>query len=271
MNNDHLATSLASWLRCPICEQPLEVVLPLTLGCSTGHRYDVHKRGYITLLGPGSSKLIGDSAPMLDARDGVLESGAFAPIATAVARAAVGPRIVDAGAGTGYYLREALSQHREAQGLAFDLSPTAVARASRSSDRIVGLIADTWRPLPLRTGVADTVLDIFAPRNLTEFHRVLRAGGTLIVVVPRADHLVELRASTAMLDIPSDKADDVIASAEPLFALDGREHILSALTLEPGLASALVGMGPSAHHGASPMSEVGSTTLSVDLLRFRSR
>src|SRR3954451_19714723 len=189
---------LAGWLRCPACAADLEAFAPLTLACATGHRHDVNKRGYASLLG-GGTKLLGDTAEMLDARDLVLESGAYSPIADAVATAAAfglaagglaagglaagvtdGGRVLDAGAGTGDYLRGSLAASPSALGLALDLSPQAVARAVRSSVRIDGIVADTWRPLPVRTEVADVVLDVFAPRNLAEFHRVLRPEGTLV-------------------------------------------------------------------------------------------
>jgi 23S rRNA (guanine745-N1)-methyltransferase len=240
---------LASWLRCPACGAALAPVGRLVLGCANGHRHDVNKRGYASLLG-GGTKLAGDSAAMLDARDAVLEGGFYRPIAEAVAStvSSDATRVLDAGAGTGHYLRAVLASVPSAIGLALDLSPAAVARAVRSSDRIDGLVADTWRPLPVRDAVADVVLDVFAPRNLPQFHRVLRPGGSLVVVVPRAAHLASLRASTGMLDVPADKADDVIALAAPLYALQTRENVAHDLALDDTLRAALVGMGPSAHH-----------------------
>lgn len=280
-------TRLASWLRCPVCGADLEPVDRLTLGCANGHRHDVNKRGYVSLLG-GGTKHLGDTAEMLDARDAVLEGGAYSPIADAVA-AAVGdavvaaagsPRILDAGAGTGYYLRCALHQAPDALGLAMDLSAPAVARAVRSSDRVDGVVADTWRPLPVRTGAADAVLNVFAPRNLPEFHRVLRPGGVLVVVVPRADHLASLRATGTMLDIPADKADDVARASEPLYALQGREAVAYDLSLTDELRAALIGMGPSARHaaqrtdpgpGAADSPAVLTTRVSVDVLRLTPR
>lgn len=264
---------LASWLRCPVCGADLVPVDRLVLGCATGHRHDVNKRGYVSLLG-GGSKLVGDSAAMLDARDAVLESGLYAPIAAAVASVVpeAAERILDAGAGTGHYLRAALLGHPSAAGLAMDLSPAAVARAARSYERIDGLVADTWRPLPIRDAVADAVLDVFAPRNLPEFHRVLRPEGRLIVVVPRAAHLASLRAATTMLDVPADKAEDVIIAAEPLYALLSREHVARDFPVDEALRAALVGMGPSAHHASADGGGISpsptETRLDVDVLAF---
>ncbi|WP_295128297.1 methyltransferase domain-containing protein [uncultured Leifsonia sp.] len=264
---------LASWLRCPVCGRDLEPVDRLTLGCTEGHRHDVNKRGYVSLLG-GGSKLVGDSAEMLDARDVVLEGGAYAPIAAVVAALipdAGGLRMVDAGAGTGYYLRAALSAASDATGLAMDLSPTAVLRAVRSSERIDGLVADTWRPLPLRSQSADVVLDVFAPRNLPEFRRTLRPGGRLVVVVPRADHLGSLRSSGTMLDVPTDKAEDVIRAAGALYAPLAREHVHYDLSVDQTLRRALAAMGPSARHAAAMPAAVEQTTVSVDILAFAAR
>lgn len=267
---------LSSWLRCPVCGADLSPIDRLVLGCPSGHRHDVNKRGFVSLL--GGSKHVGDNAAMLDARDAVLESGLYAPIARAVAEAvsATASRVLDAGAGTGHYLRAVLGAHPDAVGLAMDLSPAAVGRVSRSSDRIDGLVADTWRPLPIRDAVCDAVLDIFAPRNLPEFARVLRPGGSLVVVVPRGEHLRSLRAATSMLDVPADKADDVITAAEPLYALLKREHVSEPLLVDDTIRNALIGMGPSAHHvdagtgaGADPLPT--ETRLDVDVLHFSVR
>ncbi|MGH1527327.1 methyltransferase domain-containing protein [Leifsonia sp. L25] len=264
---------LASWLRCPVCGRDLAPVDRLALGCADGHRHDVNKRGYVSLLG-GGSRFVGDTAEMLDARDTVLEGGAYAPIATALASAVAlppGARVLDAGAGTGHYLRAVLAASPGTVGLAMDLSPTAVARAVRSSPDIDGLVADTWRPLPVRSHSVDAVLDVFAPRNLAEFHRVLQPGGTLAVVVPRADHLASLRETGGMLDIPTDKAEDVIAAADALYAPLAREHIDYALTLDDALRRALAAMGPSARHADAAPAEAATTTVSVDLLTFTPR
>lgn len=261
---------LSSWLRCPVCTADLAPVDRLTLGCAQGHRHDVNKRGYVSLLGGGST-LSGDSAAMLDAREAVLSSGAYAALTAAVANAAEGGRIVDAGTGTGHYLRTALDALPGSSGLGIDLSPAAAARTARSDERVDALVADIWRPLPVREATADSVLDVFAPRNLSEFHRVLRPAGTLVVAVPRPEHLAELQGEGGMLEVPDDKVDSVLARAGSLFVCTSREHIRATLPLDAALSAALRLMGPAAHHSshtAPPTPPIQAATLSVDVLRL---
>ncbi|MFF1634905.1 putative RNA methyltransferase [Leifsonia sp. NPDC058248] len=274
--------SVATWLRCPTCGRPLEPVERLTLGCASGHRFDANKRGYVSLLA-GSTKVVGDNAEMLDARAAVLDSGLYSPIAEAVASSAAqagrsGARILDAGAGTGYYLRAALAAVPRSRGLALDLSPVAVARAVRASPDVDGLVADTWRPLPVRDGVCDIVLDVFAPRNLPEFHRILAPAGSLVVVVPTADHLAELRADGGMLDVPADKAEAIAEAASTLFDLQDRQAVRESILLDDALSRALAGMGPSAHHRRESVGEAtrhgalpATATISVEVLRLTKR
>jgi 23S rRNA (guanine745-N1)-methyltransferase len=298
------AGSLAPWLRCPTCGLPLAAFAQLVLGCTNGHRYDANKRGYVSLVDT-SRKIHGDTAAMLDARTEVLEAGTYAPIADAITKLAQdastladratgvapprqmgGRRVIDAGCGTGYYLHQLIdSSPTILNGLAIDLSPTAVARAVRGRTDIAGLVADTWRPLPVRDSVADILINVFAPRNLEEFARVLADDGTLIVVVPRPDHLKELREHGRMLDIPADKSAELVAGAEPLFDLRESRHVRFAVNLDNDLSEKLTIMGPAGHHARLPeppghehlpgnansFSVPSRTTISVDVLAFTAR
>ncbi|NEN06118.1 methyltransferase domain-containing protein [Diaminobutyricibacter tongyongensis] len=272
------AETLAEWLTCPVCREPLAAVSGSILGCTTGHRYDVNKRGYVSLLGP-RSRVVGDTASMLDARAQVLDRGTYAPIVDALSRilntAPGASRIVDTGTGTGYYLRSLLATRPGVRGLAMDLSPAAVSRAVRGSGAVDGLVADTWRPLPIRDGIADLVLNVFAPRNLPEFHRILAPGGLLAVVVPRPEHLQELREGGRMLDVPADKAATLIESADSLFGLAAETAVVFDIAYDTAVADSLVTMGPSAHHvtGPAPSQPAAKSTVTaaVDVLAFRSR
>ena len=268
--------TLASWLRCPNCLSDLEALDGLILGCANGHRFDVNKRGYVSLL-DFRSKIVGDSNDMLDARSRVLERGTYAPIVDALAAGVGGRspvRIFDAGTGTGYYLRSLLETHPTAAGLAMDISPAAVSRAVRSTPMVDGLVADTWSPLPVRDSAADVIVNVFAPRNLVEFQRVLTPDGILLVVVPRSNHLAQLRETGRMLDVPADKAEALIDAASDLFRLTQRTTVEFIVPVDADLIQSLIAMGPAAHHrrdsltGEDVNSDPADVIVSVDVLTF---
>ncbi|MEC5182648.1 23S rRNA (guanine745-N1)-methyltransferase [Cryobacterium sp. MP_3.1] len=266
------------------------------LACSTGHRFDTNRRGFASLM-VGSRKLIGDSAGMLDARDAFLERGWYTELRDALSAlvAAESPhRVIDIGCGTGYYLRGAL--HAASAGrspgsppspttgvaaLAMDLSAAAVARTVRAGltdphSTTDGLVADVWSPLPIRDGAADVAVNVFAPRNPAEFHRILAPGALLAVVVPHPSHLQELRAAGLALDVHGNKTDDLVASLAPGFHLESTADLSKVLVLSPDDVAALIGMGPSSHHISStdpgdPAGPPGSTevTVAFRLLGFR--
>ena len=49
------------------------------------------------------------------------------------------------------------------------------------ASRAAAVVADSWARLPVRDGVLDRVLVVFAPRNGPEIARVLRPEGRLVV------------------------------------------------------------------------------------------
>lgn len=248
--------TLSEWLRCPICLQDLQAGDTLVLSCPDAHAFDVNKRGYVSLVA-GSKKLQSDSPAMLDARDAFLGAGWYAGLRNALADVVAGQRprqLVDVGCGTGYYLSGVLDRSPAVAALAMDLSPAAVSRtvrvvgAAHSSIAVDGLVADVWSPLPIRDSSADVILNVFAPRNAPEFHRILRPDGLLVVVVPHDTHLAELRSAGLMLDVQPGKAALLIESLAGRFTLAGRLHVAHTMNLTAADVAALVGMGPSAHH-----------------------
>ncbi|MDH6237008.1 methyltransferase domain-containing protein [Cryobacterium sp. CG_9.6] len=273
--------TISEWLRCPNCFLPLVPKDPLSLTCGAGHSFDVNKRGYTTMLS-GPRKFIGDSTTMLDARDRFQAAGWYEPLQKAIIqtisleRALAAKRILDVGCGTGYYLRAILQELPiTAQALGMDLSPVAVARTVRASNAVDGLVADVWSPLPIRDASADIVLNVFAPRNAPEFHRVLRANGLLLVVVPHPTHLQELRAAGLALNIQPDKAGTLADGLANRFTLEAQQSLAFDLTLSPADVADLIGMGPSSHHtdGTAITESDGArgVTAAFDILSFRRR
>jgi 23S rRNA (guanine745-N1)-methyltransferase len=189
------------------------------------------------------------SSPDPDVGDGAGRPGSDAAGgASAPARADLALRILDAGCGTGHYLHALLDRLPRATGLAADLSPAAVAIAVRGRADVDGVVADTWAALPLRDGVADLVLDVFAPRNLPEFHRVLAPGGRVAVVAAGPRHLEELRASGRAVGVQEDKRERILGAADALFEAVAETRVHRVLHLAEDDVALLLGMGPSAHH-----------------------
>jgi 23S rRNA (guanine745-N1)-methyltransferase len=157
------------------------------------------------------------------------------------------PVIVDAGAGTGHYLVAALNAVNDGIGMAFDVSKHAVRRAARAHPRVGAFVADVWRPLPIRGGVADVVIDVFAPRNGPEFSRILRPDGIVVVVTPAKTHLSPLVEELGLLSVDEEKERRVARSLEG-FVETGRRSITFEMELGHGDIAQVVGMGPSAWH-----------------------
>ncbi|MDG9673002.1 putative RNA methyltransferase [Micromonospora sp. DH14] len=158
------------------------------------------------------------------------------------------PLVVDAGAGTGRYLGAVLAALPDAVGLALDVSKPALRRAARAHPRAAAALADTWQRLPLADASTAVLLNVFAPRNGAEFHRVLDPAGTLLVVTPGTDHLAQLVDALDLLRVDPDKADRVTDSLGGHFTPAGSAVHRAQLTLTRPEAASLVGMGPSAWH-----------------------
>lgn len=188
---------------------------------------------------------------MVAARQRVLGSGLYAPIAAAIvdnlpAEANV---IVDAGAGTGYYLSQALAAAPSALGVGIDLSKFCGRAIARSHPRALGVVADLWEPLPVRDDAVDAVLSVFAPRNAAETKRVLAPGGRWILVTPQPEHLAQLREPLGMLDIGDDKLAKLHAElAAAGFDVTATASVRAPMELTTELAADLAGMGPAGFH-----------------------
>ncbi|MEW2426382.1 putative RNA methyltransferase [Micromonospora sp. NPDC047644] len=260
-------------LRCPVCGEPLAPATDTrALRCPRRHSFDIARQGYVNLL-TGRAPHVGDTPDMVAARADFQAAGHYDVISSALAAAAtdaVGrlagaplestpaaaqqpgfgayPLVVDAGAGTGRYLGAVLAALPDAVGLALDVSKPALRRAARAHPRAAAALADTWQRLPLADASTAVLLNVFAPRNGPEFHRVLHPAGTLLVVTPDTDHLAELVDTLDLLRVDPDKADRVAASLGGHFTpVSSAVHRAGLALTRPEVAT-VVGMGPSAWH-----------------------
>lgn len=238
-------------LTCPVCRGPLALTGSGPLRCPRGHSFDQARQGYAQLTAAPLAHP-GDTAAMVDARGSFLGAGHYAMI-TAALRDAASPRwpgglVVDVGAGTGHHLAGVLDALPDAYGLATDVSKAAARAAARAHQRADSIICDAWQPLPIADGAAGIVLNVFAPRPGTEFARILRPDGALVMVIPTPDHLVELREPLGLLSVDATKGSRVARALDGGFRLRQSAAHTQVMTLGRADIASLVGMGPSAHH-----------------------
>ena len=247
-----LALSL-DLLRCPTCRTRRLHPGRGALRCPADHTFDIARHGYASLL-TGTRATSGDDAAMVQARDRFLSTGTYAPIREIGTRLAVNAAseratVVDVGCGTGYYLAGVLDQLPDARGLGLDTSVRALRSAARAHDRAAAVAWDVFRPFPLVDGAVDVLLDVFAPRNPAEFHRVLCPTGRLIVVRPTGRHLAELRGQVpAMVTIDPVKEQRLHRALNPFFEAVFTEQVEYSAPLTRPDALDLVAMTPSARH-----------------------
>ncbi|MFW6033685.1 MAG: putative RNA methyltransferase [bacterium] len=263
-----MLAELLDVLRCPVCAEPLEK-RAATLRCPQRHSFDIARQGYVNLLaGVPSPRATADTGDMVRARDEFLTAGHYHPIAAKLADAAVSelepaapatgheatsehddhPVVLDIGAGTGHYAAAVLDRTPRSRGLALDASKSAARYAARAHPRLAAAVWDVWRPWPVRDESVTVLLDVFAPRNPAEFHRVLRPGGAALVVTPTTDHLAELVEPLGMLTVDSRKAERLDQSLATTLTLDDREELTFPLALPTADVERLVRMGPSSWH-----------------------
>lgn len=267
-------------LLCPVCRAGLGREGTVLL-CSRGHRFDVAKQGYVTLLS-GRRRFAGDDAAMVAAREAFLGRGHYAALSSALGTALRGVQglVVDLAGGTGHHLAQVLEGNTAATGLVLDASVPALKRAARAHERAAAVGADVMTEFPLRDRAAAAVLSVFGPRNITEIHRVLAPGGRVIVVTPTSRHLQELIerfGDLGMVRVDPGK-DARLAATLGAFEATGEQLVehLSAMNRQDVRDEIL--MGPSAHHVAPEALEAAladspesiDVTVSVTVRSYRS-
>ncbi|MEV4340099.1 putative RNA methyltransferase [Streptomyces sp. NPDC049590] len=239
-------------LRCPVCRARLRPGHG-SLRCPAGHTFDLARQGYVSLL-TGSRATSGDDAAMVQARNRFLATGGYAPVRRVLTRMTADAlpgqgKVLDVGCGTGHYLAGVLEHLPGTRGLGLDTSTRALRSAARAHPRAAAASWDVFRPFPLADQGVDVVLNVFAPRNPAEFHRVLRPSGRLIVVRPTERHLAELRGRIpAMVAIDPDKEQRLRQALGPYFQAAGTRQVEYGMPLSGQEAIDLVGMTPSARH-----------------------
>lgn len=217
-------------LLCPVrrCHQPLARGERRVV-CPGGHSFDVGRSGYVNLLQPQDrrSSHPGDSADTIRARRRFLSRGFETPFMEAIAELAGGgpaDAVLEVGCGEGQHLA-AIAARSGGEGHGLDISVAAIDAAARQHPRLHWVVANADRFLPYADASFGVVASVTARKNPAEFRRVLRDGGTLLIVVPAAADLIELRGAVFGEGIARDRSAGVIAAFSPLFVLERHERL----------------------------------------------
>lgn len=182
-------------LICPLDQQPL-MLDGHACRCANGHGFDVAKQGYVNLLPVQQKKSLhpGDSRDMVKARSAFLNAGFYAPIADQL-RALVADveSILDAGCGDGYYTQY-LKQHlgRAVSITGLDISKDAILAAAKRKQEITWLVASN-KSIPLADESIDVIVCAFGFPVWSEFKRLLKPNGRVILLESAENHLLALR------------------------------------------------------------------------------
>jgi 23S rRNA (guanine745-N1)-methyltransferase len=195
--------------------------------CAQGHSFDIARSGYISLLQPQDRKSLeaGDSREAVRARSALVADGVGAPLfdtlRARLARLSCStepPVVVELGCGGGELLGY-LAQARPLEGIGIDLSTAAASDAARHFPTLTWVVANADRRLPVLDASVDVVLSVHARRNPSECARVLHPSGLLMMAVPAANDLIELRSLVQGEGVARDRTPQLIAEHAPWFTV----------------------------------------------------
>lgn len=253
-------------LVCPVrdCHQALSLTGRLFV-CSRGHSFDLSRSGYANFLQPQErrSKQPGDSAAAVQARRRLHDRGVSSPLLSAISDL-LQPQgedlILDAGCGDGFYLGS-IAQQSQCTGIGIDISTPAIDAAARRYPACRWIVANADRFIPCADGSLSAVLSITARMNPSEFRRVLREDGRLLVAVPAQEDLIELRGEGR------ERKARTVEEFSTLFRLQQHVKVQTTAQLD---ATAVEDIGLSVYRPLSASSvRAMQVTFALDLLLFR--
>jgi 23S rRNA (guanine745-N1)-methyltransferase len=233
--------------------------------CPRGHSFDIARSGYINLLQPQDrrSNQPGDTVAAVEARRRLHDRGVTAPLLQAIAEilaARPSDIVLDAGCGDGFYLG-GLARQTGCSAYGVDISVPAIDAAARRYRGCEWIVANADRFVPYAGGSFSIVLSITARMNSSEFRRVLREDGRLLVALPAPEDLVELRCAGR------DRGSRTVETFAGGFTLIDRRSVTTTADLD---ADAVHDVLLSIYRPMrSQPVEAMRVTFSLDLLLFR--
>ncbi len=246
----------AKHLLCPLCEtaNAAELLHPSadqrSLVCAQNHTFDIAKQGYVNLLPVQQKKSLtpGDNKEMVLARKKFLGLGYYQPLVNALAESCsqylsathistsqteTAPVILDAGCGEGYYtdnLHNALAtQYPDLTTYGFDIAKPAVIEAAKRN-KYLNCFVSTIKAIPIASQSCDLIISVFSPMQPSEFQRLLKPSGNLMVLCAGKNHLHQLKS--LLYDNTSDYDEDkFLAQMDSHFTLSKRIAIQQTMAM----------------------------------------
>jgi len=252
-------------LLCPVrgCQSPL-VREERRVVCPRNHSFDLARSGYVNLLQPQDkrSKQPGDTTAAVAARRRLHDRGITGPLLDAIlemTKAGGDDVVLDAGCGDGFYLGTG-AERAGFRACGVDISIPAVEAAARRYRGCEWIVANADRFLPYADHTFSLVLSITARMNASEFRRVLRDDGRLLVALPSPQDLIEVRGEGR------DRTERTIETFAPCFKLVSRRTASTGAELDAaGVEDVLFSIyRPMQSRPAEAM----RLTFSLDLLLF---
>ena len=184
---------------CPVCKKEL-IKQDKSLKCSSGHCFDISKKGTVCLIMSNKSNH-GDDKRMVAARKSFLDKGYYEPLHKAVRELVrkYAPNectLLDCGCGECSYTadisRELCNNGISAEVIGIDVSKEAVNSGASRHAGIKLAVASVF-DIPLADKTCDIVTALFSPFSGSEYLRVLKDGGIYITAFPLEEHLFELK------------------------------------------------------------------------------
>ena len=231
-------------LCCPVCKEKLQRE-EKRYCCKNGHSFDIAKQNYVNLLRSQKS-VHGDDREMVVARRDFLEKGYYAPLRKVLCdevsnRTPKNGVLVDAGCGEGYYTNR-MGTICDAFGV--DLSRAgidAAAKTARNTQSRAAFAVGSLFTLPVQDESFDVLTNLFAPCAESEFLRVLKPGGTLVLVGAGERHLFGLKEilyenpylNPGRADLPRSMPSTVRRRLTYSITVEGREQIEALFSMTP--------------------------------------
>jgi 23S rRNA (guanine745-N1)-methyltransferase len=257
------------------CGEPLAAEAR-QLVCTRRHSFDVARSGYVNLLQPQDrrSRTPGDSKEAVRARRRFLRRGFAEPLVAKIADLADRGPVLDVGCGEGHHL-EAFRSRGAPEPHGIDISVAAIDLAARTHRECHFIVANADRFLPYASGTFATVTSITARFHASEFRRVLRPDGNLVIAVAGPDDLIELREAILGEGKLADRTEAAIRALENEFRLEHQERVrtvarLDHESIEDVMMSSYRAMRTREREKLAELGEM-EVTLSRDVLVFKPR